>query len=214
MRRGRITVNGEPAAPGMMVVPGDVVLLDERPLHRRDHLVYILVNKPRGVEAVTAAGEHDPDAAYRPRTLADVLKFDGTDVLAPVGPLAADMLGLQLVSNDARIAEHFARHAPKETYTLTLAEPGPADLPTRLLAADAEEGGVELLVAEYADDERLKLSLVTRRGFPREALAEQGVAFERADRLHFAGLTKKDLPRGHWRFLSDREVTWVTMYQQ
>lgn len=236
VKRGRVTVNGEPTSPGMMVQPGDVVLLDEKPISRRDHLVYILINKPRGVRAemdakpTPGADDTAPDGAALPEqveeanvweedddaakhgTLTGVLKFDGTEQLQVVHALAPEMMGLQLVSNDPALAKHFAEHPPKATYTLEFAEP--LD-PERLGVFEFVEGNQEgILAAELVNEDNTKLSLVTRGGFPAEVLAQAGITYERVDRLHFAGLTKKDLPRGHWRFLGEREITWVTMFQQ
>lgn len=212
VKRGRVTVNDLPANPGTMIVPGDIVLLDEKPLTRRDHLVYILVNKPKDVELSTAsiAGIANEGA---PLNMGQLLKFDGAEQLSSIEPLAAEMLGLQLVSNDDRIEAHFKAHPPKATYTIVLAEPGPANLPAKLVPKEGEPNG-ELLLAEYADEERLRLSIVTRGGYPTDIIAAQKLNIEKIDRLHFAGLTKKDLPRGHWRFLNDREITWITKFQQ
>ena len=260
VKRGRVTVNGEQVGPGTMIEPGDVVLLDEKPISRRDHLVYILINKPRGIRAAfdEPAGADDghpadeerdstPDASA-PTTepsdavastdaadtatvpapggvwedsdehegtgdLTGVLKFRGADQLTAVHPLAPDHLGLQLVSNDPQLARHFAEHPPKETFTLALAEPAQ---PEALAKIPLVEGGnrAGVLVAEFATDDRTRVSIVVRGGYPAEVLAKAGLQVERADRLHFAGLTKKDLPRGHWRFLGEREITWVTMFQQ
>ena len=204
----------------MIVSPGDVILLDEKPLRRRDHLVYILINKPKAIAPLLEATPPPDDADAPPKAptnLGELLKFRGVEQLSALLPLSTEMMGLQLVTNDGALAEHFAAHPPKQTITITLAEPGDEDLPQRLL--DGEYAPSELLVAEYAgsgdgDDARTKLSLVFRGPFPADQLAEQGLTYERADRLHFAGLTKKDLPRGHWRFLSEKEVTWVTMFEQ
>jgi len=214
VKRGRVTVNGEIVNPGTMVQPGDVVLLDEKPLNRKDHLVYILINKPKGVkpslESTPIADDEQPGA---PQTLADVLRFAGSDQLSAVAAIEEEMLGLQLVSNDPNIAAHFEKQVPKETYTITLSEPGQAEM---ILKLDPEDGEHKegILIAEFADDEFTRLSIVVRGGFPAEALKNAGIKYEKVDRLHFAGLTKKDLPRGHWRFLNEKEVTWVTMFQQ
>ncbi len=214
VKRGRVTVNGEIVSPGMMVQPGDVVLLDEKPLNRKDHLVYILINKPKAVkptlEATPIPDDEQPGA---PQTLADVLRFAGSDQLSAIAPLKEDMLGLQLVSNDPNLAGHFEKQVPKETFTLILAEPGTEEMIAKLAPEDGEDNE-GILVAEFADDEFSRLSIVVRGGFPTKALKAAGIEYDRVDRLHFAGLTKKDLPRGHWRFLNEKEVTWVTMFQQ
>ncbi len=207
IKRGRVTVNGEVMAPGFMVNPGDVVLLDEKPVNRRDHLVYILLNKPKDVALSTVPTEGEAGS------LGDLLKFDGVEQLKAVHPLEQEMLGLQLLSNDDAIAKHFVEHPPKETYTVLLEEPGSEELLLELAPEDTKAKG-KILVAEYADEEHLRLTLVTRGGYPAEEVAAAGLSPSRIDRLHFAGLTKKDLPRGHWRFLNDREVTWVTKFQQ
>ncbi|MFK8058240.1 MAG: S4 domain-containing protein [Saprospiraceae bacterium] len=214
VKRGRVTVNGEVVSPGMMVQPGDVVLLDEKPLNRKDHLVYILINKPKAVKPTLDITEiADDEQPGAPQTLADVLRFAGSDQLSAIAPIGEDILGLQLVSNDPNIAAHFEKQVPKETYTLVLSEPGQAEMILKLSPEDGDDNE-GILLAEFADDEFSRLSIVVRGGFPAEALKAAGIEYERADRLHFAGLTKKDLPRGHWRFLNEREVTWVTMFQQ
>ena len=231
IKRGRVTVNGEVVGPGTMVQPGDVVLFDEKPIKRRDHLVYILINKPRGIEptmvtptppaqgeqpdTVTEDGNNaweDDDNQHKPGTLSGVLKFEGTEQLEVVHPLSAEMMGLQLVSNDPELGKHFAVHLPKESYTLDLTAPVEPESLAQLPLVEGNHAGI--LLAELVNDEGTKLSIVIRGAFPAEVLAEAGIQYERVDRLHFAGLTKKDLPRGHWRFLGDREITWVTMFQQ
>ncbi len=226
VKRGRVTVNGEIVGPGTMIEPGDVVLFDEKPISRRDHLVYILINKPRGVEAAMAAPANpeatdvtqeentweNDDNQRSAGTLTQVLKFKGTEALSVVHPLAAEMLGLQLVTNDPELAKHFAKHLPKESYTLDLSEPLDPKALEALPKVEGNQAGI--LLAEFLDEERTKVSIVGRGEFPARELEAAGIAFAKADRLHFAGLTKKDLPRGHWRFLGEREITWVTMFQQ
>ena len=219
VKRGRVTVNGEIVGPGTMIGPGDVVLLDDKPISRRDHLVYILINKPAHVLAEVNAAASDGSTSESEesevRNLSDLLRFAGSEQLMPVLALEPDMLGLQLISNDDKLLGHFNKHLPKEVYHLSLAEAGDEDLPEQLLEKMPAVGnGPGLSDAEFLDDDLQKLSITLRGPFPAEALKEMGLEISKVDRLQLAGLTKKNLPRGHWRFLSEREVTWVTMFQQ
>lgn len=115
---GRVTVNGQPAVPGQRADPDrDEVLLDGRPLPRRDAPVYVLLNKPRGV-VTTLSDERGR------RTVADLVRDCGARVY-PVGRLDRDSEGLLLLTNDGPLAR-FLSHPSTETektYEATVSGP-------------------------------------------------------------------------------------------
>ena len=202
---GQITVNGEKITElGYKVNPDDDVRYKGKAL-RPEKLVYILLNKPKDFITTT----EDPQER---RTVMDLVKTATTERIYPVGRLDRNTTGLLLLTNDGELAKTLTHpsYKVKKIYK--------AEIDKRIAKEDfiklAE--GVELEegiaaaddVAVLSDDGRtigLELHIGWNR-VVRRMFEKLGYEVKNLDRVVFAGLDKKDLPRGKWRHLSPREV--------
>jgi 23S rRNA pseudouridine2605 synthase len=209
---GAISINGKIVSElGTKVKPTDVVLYNGEKL-KAEKKVYVLLNKPK--DFITTA--NDPQGR---RTVLDLVRNAGDQRLFPVGRLDRNTTGLLLMTNDGELTKKLThpKHGVRKLYHVELDKPlTKADMET--IAAGVEIEGEKVVPDEIAytgregNKSHIGIELhsgqnrVVRRIF--ESLEYQVV---RLDRVTFAGLTKKDLPRGHWRYLTDREVSFLKM---
>jgi 23S rRNA pseudouridine2605 synthase len=202
---GQITVNGkEITEMGYKVKPDDVVKYGKKILNR-EKLVYLLLNKPKDFITTT----EDPDER---RTVMDLVKNACPERIYPVGRLDRNTTGLLLLTNDGELAEKLSHpsHEIKKIYQAEL------DRPISIEDFEAITNGVELEDGFIKPDE---LALVTpdaevvgikihsgKNRIVRRIFEHLGYEVMKLDRTTYAGLDKKDLPRGKWRFLTEKEV--------
>jgi 23S rRNA pseudouridine2605 synthase len=202
---GQITVNGkEITEMGYKVKPDDVVKYGKKILNR-EKLVYLLLNKPKDFITTT----DDPDER---RTVMDLVKNACPERIYPVGRLDRNTTGLLLLTNDGELAEKLSHpsHEIKKIYQAEL------DRPISIEDFEAISNGVELEDGFIKPDE---LALVTpdaevvgikihsgKNRIVRRIFEHLGYEVMKLDRTTYAGLDKKDLPRGKWRFLTEKEV--------
>eukprot|EP01132_Coremiostelium_polycephalum_P000084 gene84-111_t len=202
---GSITVNGEKITTlGYKVKTTDAIKFRDRSL-RPNKPVYILFNKPRNCITTTS----DPEGR---RTIFDFLRGACQERIYPVGRLDRNTTGLLVLTNDGDLAQKLAHpsYCIKKLYQVELATPlSPKHL-------EAIKGGIRLkdgivqvdsIAVSEADGSRIGIEIhsgknrIIRRLF--EHLDYQIINL---DRVVYANLTKKDLPRGKWRFLTTQEV--------
>lgn len=203
---GNVTVNGKVITEmGYKVRPSDEVRFDGR-LLRSEKKEYVLLNKPKNFITTTR------DEKGR-RTVMELISNASNARLVPVGRLDRNTTGLLLFTNDGDLAKKLThpKHGVRKIYHVQLDK--------NLKAADLAKiaGGLELEDGPVAVDE---VSYVTggtkkdvgikihsgRNRIVRRIFEHLGYQVVRLDRVVFAGLTKKDLPRGHWRHLTAQEV--------
>lgn len=206
IQSGNVKVNGVPVTEmGYKVQPGDVVNFDGA-LITPEKKEYILLNKPKNF---TTAGEDDAEM----RNVLDLVRSATTVKLKPVGRMDKNTTGLLLFTNDTDIITKFAAPNQKSTKIYQVS------LDKNLKYEDLEKisNGVtldehRLYVDEisYIEDQpktEIGLKLRTANVKVVRSIFE---AFKynvlRVDRVSFAGLTKKNLPRGNWRFLTEQEI--------
>jgi 23S rRNA pseudouridine2605 synthase len=206
---GRVTVNGQVADLGDKVDPTtDVLHLDGERIVVDPQLVYVLLNKPRGV--VTTAD--DPQG--RP-TVVDLVNLPQR--LFPVGRLDQDTEGLLLLTNDGALA-HALTHPSYEVERVYVAlVPGPVR--KKVLAGlragiELEDGFAQPKRVQLLEEERSKalLEIVMTEGRKREVrrmLAAHGLTVLRLARVSFGGVELGDLRQGKWRFLTGAEVAML-----
>jgi 23S rRNA pseudouridine2605 synthase len=203
---GRVTVNGEVAALGDKVDPTtDVLHLDGERIVVDPRLVYVMLNKPRGV--VTTAD--DPQG--RP-TVVELVNLPQR--LFPVGRLDQDTEGLLLLTNDGALA-HELTHPSFEVERVYVALV-PAPVRKKVLAelragVELEDGFARPKRVRILEEERSKalLEIVMTEGRKREVrrmLGANGLTVERLARVAFGGVELGELRQGKWRFLSSAEV--------
>jgi 23S rRNA pseudouridine2605 synthase len=203
---GKVKVNGQTISEmGYQVRRDDEVTVDGKKL-KSSQLVYILLNKPRGF-ITTTKDEKDRD------TVMDLIKGATMERVYPVGRLDRNTSGVLLLTNDGDITNamiHPSNHVAK-VYSVKLNKHlAKGDFIKIMEGVELEDGLVDIDDLAYTDPKDKSMvgieihsgkNRVIRRLF--ESL---GYEVEKLDRVMFSILTKKDLPRGKWRFLSAKEV--------
>ncbi len=205
IKMGLISVNGKVVTElGFKVNPTDEVRYENRML-RAEKPVYILMNKPKGYITTT-------DDPQERKTVMQLVGPKVKERIYPVGRLDRNTTGLLLLTNDGDLADRLMHPSfnVRKVYKVELDKPiTKADFQKVLDGVRLEEGrAVVDDLAIVSDDGRtvgIELHIgwnrVVRRIF--EAL---GYEVLKLDRTGYAGLNKKDLPRGHWRFLTKQEI--------
>ncbi|MFU8844422.1 MAG: pseudouridine synthase [Bacteroidales bacterium] len=209
---GIIKVNGKVVTDlGTKVNLTDKVQYDNKVL-KPEKKNYILLNKPKGFITTT-------DDPFDRKTVMFLVKNACRERVYPVGRLDRNTTGLLLLTNDGELAKKLThpRHKIPKIYHVTLDKNlKKADFQKIMDGINLEEGFIKVDGIAYVKEaEHHKeigvelhsgLNRVVRRIF--ESLDYQVV---KLDRVSFAGLTKKDVPRGKWRFLTDKEVSFLKM---
>ncbi|MBP6609792.1 MAG: rRNA pseudouridine synthase [Paludibacter sp.] len=211
IQAGVISVNGEIVVElGTKVMHSDKVLFHNQQV-RSERKVYIILNKPKDC-VTTSEDTHDR------LTVLDLVKNACSERIYPVGRLDRNTTGIILLTNDGDLASKLThpKYDKKKIYHVALDK--------ALEAKDFEEiiGGVTLEDGKIAAD---SLEFVKDGDFKqvgieihsgqnrvvRRIFEKLGYKVIRLDRVYFAGLTKKSLPRGKYRFLNEREVNMLKM---
>lgn len=202
---GQITVNGETITEmGYQVKTTDVVKYGRKILNR-EKFVYVLLNKPKDFLTTT----DDPDGR---KTVMDLVKNACKERIYPVGRLDRSTTGLLLLTNDGELADKLSHPSNnmKKIYQVEIDKPIVQDDFDKILEGiELEDGTIK------ADD----LSVITpdhqvvgieihsgKNRIVRRIFESLGYEVTKLDRTTYAGLSKKDLPRGNWRFLTEKEV--------
>ncbi len=207
---GVVTVNGEVVTElGRTVLPSDHVQVGTdriRPEAKR----YVLLNKPRGF--ITTLD--DPQGR---RTVMELVKNACKERLVPVGRLDRDTTGLLLFTNDGDLADRLThpRNGVRKLYHVTLAEKVQQhhldEIQTGFVLDD---GFVKADQISFAGNDPHEVGIELHSGrnrIVRRIFEHFGYKVAKLDRVRFAHLTKKDLPRGHFRHLSEEEVNFLRM---
>ncbi len=207
---GNVWVNGKPITEmGYKVKLTDEVRFDGR-LISPEKKEYVLLNKPKGFVTTTS-----PE---RTRTVMELVSNASKSKLAPVGRLDRNTTGLLLFTNDDELLKKLTHHKSRvrKIYHVEL------DKNIRLEDFKKIEAGIKLQEGYVNVDEISYIKDATKRelgiqlqsnknGILRKLFEHLGYDVLRMDRVVFGGLTKKDLPRGHWRVLKEQEVINMRM---
>jgi len=203
---GTVSVNGKIITQlGYKVSPEDVVRFGGQPVHK-EKTVYVLLNKPKGyISTCDDPGERD--------TVMDLIA-QVKERVYPVGRLDRNSTGLLLLTNDGELAKklmHPKHRIPKVYHIVTDKPFRPDDLDKLRNGIELEDGFIRPDEIAYIDGAETKKEIgieihsgrnrIIRRMF--EHLAYRVV---KLDRVLYGPFTKKNLARGKWRFLSDKEV--------
>jgi 23S rRNA pseudouridine2605 synthase len=211
IQTGVVTVNGQIITElGYKIKPGDVVQYDGETINAETKR-YVLLNKPKGF--ITTMD--DPRGR---KTVMTLVSKACRERVYPVGRLDRETTGLLLFTNDGDMAKKLThpRYQARKIYHVELHKPvSKEDLEKLLNGVDLEDGRTKVDKAEFVEvgnNREVGVELhsgknrIVRRLF--EAL---GYNVLRLDRVQFAGLTKKDLPRGMFRHLTEQEVAFLKM---
>ena len=211
IQAGVVTVNGEVVTElGTKVnVLNDVVKFNGETL-KGEAKVYIVMNKPRGY--VTTASDPHAD-----KTVMDLLKNCPNRVY-PVGRLDKATTGVLMFTNDGEISERLTHpsYDKKKIYQVVLNKPLTDEARAQILAGiELNDGVIKADELEYIDaGDHRKLGIEIHSGknrIVRRIFESLGYTVKALDRVYFAGLTKKGLKKGEWRYLSEGEVNVLRM---
>ncbi len=205
IQSGDIRVNGTVVTEmGHQVKPSDVVKYGNRVLNR-EKMVYVLLNKPKDFITTT----EDPEER---RTVMDLVKEASSGRLYPVGRLDRNTIGLLLLTNDGELAEKLTHpsHEISKIYEVHLDKPvSEEDLEKIRQGVELEDGLAPVDDLAVVTPDRMILGIeihLGRNRIVRRIFEHLGYEVIKLDRVMYAGLDKKDLPRGKWRYLSEKEV--------
>ena len=211
IQSGVVTVNGQVVTElgtKVNVLTDDIRFNGER--LKGEEKVYILMNKPKGY--VTTAS--DPHAE---KTVMDLLKGCPTRVF-PVGRLDKNTTGVLMFTNDGEMAEQLTppSYNKKKIYQVVLDAPLKEDDKEKILAGIELNDGIiaadELEYIDAHDHRQLGIEIHSGKNrIVRRIFESQGYEVRALDRVYFAGLTKKGLKKGDWRYLTDGEVSILKM---
>jgi 23S rRNA pseudouridine2605 synthase len=202
---GRITVNGEKVTTlGYQVKTTDIVKFRDKIL-KPDKNVYLLFNKPKN--CITTAS--DPEGR---KTVLDFVRGACSERVYPVGRLDRNTTGLLVLTNDGELAQKLAHpsYEIKKLYQVELATPiSSKDLAAIQSGIKLRDGVVEVDSIAIVEGDASKVGIEIHSGknrVVRRLFEHLGYQIITLDRVMYANLTKKDLSRGNWRFLTQQEV--------
>ncbi len=210
VKRGLVQVNGQMVDnPAHQVQADDEVKYRGRVIKPQTHKVYILMNKPKGV--ITTV--HDEKGR---KTVMDLLGPQVQARVFPVGRLDRDSTGLLLLTNDGALAQKLMHPSKRvrKVYHVVLDKPlVAADLDRIRKGLELDDGFIRVDEIDYvAGRGKDELGIVLHSGrnrIIRRIFQHLGYEVKKLDRTWLAGLDKRGLRRGHWRYLSEREVVML-----
>lgn len=208
---GAVKVNGEVVTElGTKVTYGDTVTFNDQPVEIESK-VYVLLNKPRN--CVTTSD--DPQNRV---TVMDLVKNACTERIYPVGRLDRNTTGVLLLTNDGDLASKLMhpKFKKKKIYQVTLdKDVAPEDMQAIADGIELDDGEIHADSIAYNSEEELNVVGIEihsgRNRIVRRIFEKLGYKVVKLDRVYFSGLTKKNVPRGKWRYLSPTEVNMLRM---
>ena len=208
---GQITVNGKKVTEmGIRIQPGDTVKYKGEVL-KNEKPVYILLNKPKDV-VTTVKDEHAK------RSVIDLVKNACKERVYPVGRLDRNTTGVLLLTNDGELTKRLThpRYQKKKVYHVVLDKPVvKSHLEQIVEGIELDDEMVRADGASHVDpSDKTQVGVEIHTGqnrVVRRIFESLGYRVKKLDRVYFAGLTKKNLPRGKWRFLTQKEINMLKM---
>lgn len=203
--RGEITVNDKVVTSlGHKVSKDDSVKYKGKVL-KREKMIYVLLNKPKGFITTT----QDPNDR---KTVMNLVTNACEERIYPVGRLDRNTTGLLLLTNDGDLTKKLSHpsHKVKKLYQVDVDKPVSDEDFMKIQAGLTLEDGVaevDELAFVTPDNKSLGIEIhIGRNRIVRRIFESLGYEVLKLDRVMYAGLTKLDLPRGHWRYLTEKEV--------
>ena len=211
IQAGVVTVNGEVVTElGTKILRTDEVKFHDAPVSL-EKKVYVLLNKPK--DYVTTS-----DDPQQRKTVMDLVKDVCPERIYPVGRLDRNTTGVLLLTNDGDLASKLThpKFLKKKVYHVHLDKNLTAhDMEQIREGITLEDGEIKADAVEYADDrDKSQVGIEIHSGknrIVRRIFESLGYRVTKLDRVQFAGLTKKNLRRGDWRFLTEKEVDMLRM---
>ena len=211
IQQGLVKVNGEVVTElGTKICHSDTVEYDEKVV-ALESKCYILLNKPK--DCVTTSD--DPNGRT---TVLDLVKGACNERIYPVGRLDRNTTGVLLLTNDGDLASKLThpKYVKKKIYHVWTDKDIAEDDMQRIAdGIELEDGPIHADAISYATEtDRNQAGIEIHSGrnrIVRRIFESLGYHVTKLDRVYFAGLTKKNLPRGRWRYLTQEEVNFLKM---
>jgi len=211
IQAGVVTVNGEVVTElGTKVLRTDEVKFHDQPV-TIEKKVYVLLNKPK--DYVTTS-----DDPQQRKTVMDLVKNACPERIYPVGRLDRNTTGVLLLTNDGDLASKLThpKYLKKKIYHVYLDKNVTAhDLQQIAEGIQLEDGEIKADDVQYAhptDKKQVGIEIHSGKNrIVRRIFESLGYRVQKLDRVQFAGLTKKNLKRGDWRYLTEEEVDRLRM---
>ncbi len=209
---GVISVNGKVVTElGFKISPTDVINFGGQTL-KQEKMIYILLNKPK--DYITTLD--DPEGR---KTVLELIRNAGRERVYPVGRLDRNTTGLLLLTNDGDLTKKLThpRYGVRKIYQVTLDKAlTKGDMQKIADGVELEDGLIRADDISYVGDgkEKNEIGIQLHSGrnrIVRRLFEHLGYDVVKLDRVYFAGLTKKDLPRGRWRILTPMEISMLKM---
>lgn len=211
IRSGRVKVNGEVVdTVGVKVKRTDKVEVDDVAVFP-ERKVYLVLNKPK--DYVTTV--EDP---LERKTVMALVEGACKERVYPIGRLDRQTTGVLLFTNDGDLAKKLThpKYEHKKIYHVFLDKAvAPEDLDAIAQGVELEDGFIQADEVSFASEDRTEVGIEIHSGknrIVRRIFEHFGYQIVKLDRVYFAGITKKNLPRGQWRFLTPREVNILKYY--
>ena len=206
IKAGKIKVDGQVVTEmGITVSPDANVEYDGKQL-KAEKKVYVLLNKPKDCVTTT----DDPEGR---RTVMDIVANASQERIYPVGRLDRNTTGILLLTNDGDMAEKLThpRYEVRKIYHVFLDKNvAEEDLDKLVKGIELEDGPINADEISYVDGrDKSQVGIVIHSGrnrIVRRMFESLGYEVVKLDRVYYGGLTKLNVPRGHWRYLSDEEI--------
>lgn len=207
VRSGVVKVNGQLISePGHKVSNKDDVRVNGKKLFLSRNLVYILLNKPKDFITTT----DDPQGR---KTVLDLIKRATSERIYPVGRLDRNTSGVLLLTNDGELSQKLTHPSNeiKKIYAVTLNKPLEKNdfdqILKGILLEDGQASVDKLAYTDIKDHTQIGVEIHSGRNrIVRRIFEHMGYDVKNLDRVMFAGLTKKNVERGKWRYLNEKEV--------
>lgn len=215
VKEGKVQVNGSIVfEPGFKVSAADKVLVKGKLIYLQKNLVYFLLNKPK--DYITTA--KDPEGR---KTVFDLLKEATKERIYPVGRLDRNTTGVLILTNDGELAQKLTHPSfeVKKIYEVKLDKPvTKKDLETIVSGVALDDGFVKADSVSHADAHDKSVVGIEihsgRNRIVRRIFEHLGYDVRNLDRVMFANLTKKNVDRGKWRTLNEKEIRLLKFMNQ
>lgn len=213
VKEGLVTVNGQVETnPGYLVQSKDKVAFKGQPVRLEEKKVYILMNKPKDI--ITTASDEKGR-----KTVLDLIGKKVRERIFPVGRLDRMTTGLLLLTNDGDLAKKLSHpsHKVQKVYHVTLNKPLHADDMERIRKGiELEDGRAQVDSLHYTGEGKDEVEIglhIGKNRIVRRIFEHLGYEIVKLDRTYYAGLTKKDIGRGHFRHLTEKEVIMLKHFK-
>jgi 23S rRNA pseudouridine2605 synthase len=206
VKAGKVIVNGKTVTePGYKVTATDEIKVNGKKLHLQKNLVYILLNKPKDFITSTS----DPQGR---KTVIDIVKNATPERVYPVGRLDRNTTGVLLLTNDGELTQKLSHPSfqIKKIYEVRLDKPLlKKDFDKIISGINLDDGFIapDSLAYDPKDKSIVGIEIHSGRNrIVRRIFEALGYDVRNLDRVMYANLTKKNVDRGKWRFLNEKEI--------